>query len=113
MQDFDGLLVAGTRSNIFVLRDGELLTPDLTRCGIAGIVRQAVIDAAPRHNLKSLITSITMTSLTASDELLICNSVFGVRVVARIDDGDNSLRLHNSGIGLELMQQLRADDVIP
>lgn len=113
MQDFDGLLVAGTRSNIFVLRDGELLSPDLTRCGIAGIVRQAVIDAAPRHNLKSLITSIAMTSLTASDELLICNSVFGLRVVARIDDADKSLCLCNSGIGTELMQQLRADDVIP
>ena len=113
MQDFDGLLVAGTRSNIFVLRDGELLTPDLTRCGIAGIVRQALIDAAPRHNLKSLITSIAITNLTASDEIFICNSVFGVRVVARIDDGANSLRVHNSGLCSELVQQLRADDVIP
>ena len=113
MQDFDGLLVEGTRSNVFVRREGQLLTPDLTRCGIAGIVRQALIDAAPRHNLKSLITSVAITSLTASDEIFICNSVFGVRVVARIDDGGNSLRVHNSGLCSELVQQLRADDVIP
>jgi 4-amino-4-deoxychorismate lyase len=113
MQDFDGLLVEGTRSNLFLLRRGQLLTPDLTRCGIAGIVRAAVIDAAPRIGLNVQVCSIAMTSLTATDELFICNSVFGLRAVAQIDDGCNSLRLNTSGVVAALADQLRADNIIP
>ena len=113
MQDFDGLLIEGTRSNIFLLREGQLLTPALTRCGVSGIVRAAVIDAAPRLGLSAQICSIATASLTATDEMLICNSVFGLRVVSQLDNGDKSLRLNNSGLLAALDEQLRADNVIP
>ena len=113
MQDFDSLLVEGTRSNVFVLRERELLTPDLTRCGIAGIVREAVINTAPRFGLRCQICPIPISSLVATDGMFICNSVFGLRVVGQIDHAGSSLQLHHSELVAELAKQLRTDNVIP
>ena len=113
MQDFDGMLIEGTRSNVFVLRNGALLTPELTRCGIAGVVRAAVIDAALRLGIATQICSLALTSLVATDEMFICNSVFGLRIVGQVDHCGQSLRLSRSGLVAELAGRLRSANVIP
>lgn len=48
---FDGLmcdsaerLICGTMSNVFVVRDQSISTPDLGRCGVAGVMRRHVLD---------------------------------------------------------------------
>ncbi len=44
---FDGLmcdsaerLICGTMSNVFVVRDQSISTPDLGRCGVAGVMKR-------------------------------------------------------------------------
>ena len=113
MLDLDGHLIEGIRSNIFVVRAQVLLTPDLTHAGIAGIVRQAVLDIAPSHGLEVRIGALTLTQLSDADELFLCNCVMGLRVVGRIDNGDNSLSLASSGTALDLADALRLAKVIP
>ena len=113
MLDLDGALIEGIRSNVFIVRDRVLLTSDLTRAGIAGIVRQAVLDIAPSHGLEVRIGALALTQLSAADELFLCNSVMGLRVVGRVDNGDNSLRLVARGIALDLADALRVASVIP
>ena len=113
MLDLDGDLIEGIRSNVFMVREQVLLTPELTRAGIAGIVRQAVLDIAPAHGLEVRIGALALTQLTDVDELFLCNSVMGLRVVGRVDNGDNSLSLVSRGIALELADALRLAKVIP
>lgn len=47
MRDTDGRLIEGVYSNLFLVRDGVLLTADLSRCGVAGVMRAALLQQAP------------------------------------------------------------------
>lgn len=113
MLDLDGHLLAGIRSNVFLVRDRVLLTPDLSHAGIAGIVRQAVLDIAPSHGLDVRVGALALTQLIDADELFLCNCVMGLRVVGRVDNGDNSYRLASTGSALDLADALRLAKVIP
>ena len=113
MQDFNGMLIEGTRSNVVVLRKGALLTPELTRGGIAVAVRGTVIDAALCFGIKTQIYSLALTSLIATDEMFICNFVVGLRTVGQVDHCGQSLRLSRSGLVAELTGPLRRANVVP
>ncbi len=78
LQDEDGLVISGTRSNIFALRDGTLYTPDLSRCGVAGVQRDRVISCASAHGVSCKITPIRMDELFDAEEIFLVNSVFGL-----------------------------------
>src|SRR5574340_17078 len=47
--DAEGHLIEGTRSNLFLVSQGELVTPDLSRCGTAGMQRGRVMAWALQH----------------------------------------------------------------
>ena len=48
-----GALVSGTMSNVFLVREGRLATPRLDRCGVAGVMRAAVLHAAAQRAASS------------------------------------------------------------
>jgi 4-amino-4-deoxychorismate lyase len=84
MLDTDGRLVEGTRSNVFVVVQGELLTPQLTRCGVAGVMRGRLLELfAGRVREQDLPASV----LDAAEEIFVCNSVLGIWPVARLRHG--------------------------
>jgi 4-amino-4-deoxychorismate lyase len=78
LEDEDGLVISGTRSNLFVLRDGALHTPDLGLCGVAGVQRDRVMGWAKEHGVACKIAQIRMDELLTADELFLVNSVFGL-----------------------------------
>jgi 4-amino-4-deoxychorismate lyase len=46
MLAMDGRLVCATAANLFLVRNGQLITPMIRDCGVAGIMRQVVLRAA-------------------------------------------------------------------
>jgi 4-amino-4-deoxychorismate lyase len=44
--DAAGRVIGGTMSNVFACIDGQLVTPSLERCGVAGVMREAVLELA-------------------------------------------------------------------
>lgn len=78
LEDEDGYVISGTRSNLFLLRDGTLYTPDLSLCGVAGVQRDRVCSWADAHGVPCKITQIRMDELLAADEIFLVNSVFGL-----------------------------------
>jgi len=78
LEDEEGFVISGTRSNIFVLRDGTLYTPDLSRCGVAGVQRDRVMAWASEHGLACQIARIRMGEMQAAEEIFLVNSVFGL-----------------------------------
>lgn len=78
MLDQAGLVVEGVMSNIFVRSGTILSTPDLHQCGVAGITRQRILDIAPGLGLTPIIASLTLDMLMEADEVLMCNSLYGV-----------------------------------
>ena len=84
MFDIEDQLIEGTRSNLFLVHADTLATPALAKCGVDGIVRQAVIAAARGLQLPLAITALRRADLAAADEVFICNSVIGVRAIAEV-----------------------------
>ncbi|MDA8389709.1 MAG: aminodeoxychorismate lyase [Gammaproteobacteria bacterium] len=78
MQDPQGFVIEGTMSNIFVTETGRLATPPLTDCGIAGVMRAAVIDAALEHAIPVCIEPLTRARIEQADELFLTNSLIGI-----------------------------------
>ncbi|WP_230347270.1 aminodeoxychorismate lyase [Methylobacillus methanolivorans] len=78
MLDQDGLVIEGVMSNILIRSGTILATPDLDRCGVDGITRQRILAIAPTLGLIPAITSLTLTELMNADEVLMCNSLYGV-----------------------------------
>jgi 4-amino-4-deoxychorismate lyase len=84
--DDRGAVVGGVMSNLFWVRNGGLFTPDLSECGVAGVARTRLLRAAERRGLPIHIGRLLPAAILAADEVMICNSVIGVRRVARLDD---------------------------
>lgn len=76
--DSEGRLVEGVFSNLFLVRDGVLMTPLLARCGVAGVLREALLDAVADHGLPVCVDDFTVADLEQADEAFFCNSVYGI-----------------------------------
>ena len=83
--DVDGRLVEGTMSNVFLLAKGTLLTPELSRCGVAGIMRSVVMELAGQQGLPVQSMAISADGLAQADEVFLTNSLIGIWPVRRID----------------------------
>ena len=79
-----GEVVCGVSSNVFIARDGKLLTPPVVDCGIAGTVRRAIMEAlAPSAGLEVVETRLHPDDLVTAEEMLLTSSLQGIRQVAR------------------------------
>ena len=80
-----GLIIEGSRSNVFCVVDGVLLTPSLSQCGVRGIMRQHIIKHAAKLGIDTSVRDIGVSLLQRADEVFICNSVFGLWPVKKIE----------------------------
>lgn len=103
MSDADGQVIEGTMSNVFWIEDGTLLTPDLGRCGVAGIMRERILDWASATGIETLIEPLAPDRLRQADGLFICNSVIGLWPVRRLDN--HEMRIPS--LMRELLQAVR------
>lgn len=78
--------VEGTRSNLFLVRDGGLFTPDLSRCGVAGVQRERVLDWALQHGVVCQVGEFTLAEVLAADEVFLVNSVIGLWPVRQLQE---------------------------
>ncbi|AMN46993.1 4-amino-4-deoxychorismate lyase [Steroidobacter denitrificans] len=81
MLDTEGELVSGTASNIFLLRDGMLATPDLRFCGVQGVMRAQVIRAAAGLGIAVVEEPLWPHDLEQASEVFVTNAVRGIRPV--------------------------------
>ena len=97
-------VIEGTMSNIFYVVDEVLYTPDLSACGVDGIIRQKII------KLNDVcINKTSLESLMAADEIFICNSIIGVLPIKRIDK--NSFPIGE--VTNQIKQALQKQNIIP
>ena len=88
MSSADGWLVCGTRTNVFWVQGGRLFTPKLTRCGVAGMMRAKVLDAARALGLTQEVVEAPVSVLQQASEVFLCNSLLGIWPLRRLDAHD-------------------------
>ena len=86
MLDSGGDLVEGTMSNLFMVKDGVLMTPDLQFCGVAGIMRARVLEMAAASSIEARVQRLDQSALLQADEVFVCNSLMGIWPVIGIDE---------------------------
>lgn len=83
--DTDDNLIEATASNLFLVRDGELITPDLSAAGVTGVMRRVIIDVlAPKLSLSVRIATLGLDDLSRAEEIFLTNSVFGIWPIKRV-----------------------------
>ncbi|MDX1508665.1 MAG: aminodeoxychorismate lyase [Woeseiaceae bacterium] len=85
MCDRDGHVICGTMSNVFIIADNEVRTPRLAHAGVAGVMRQQVIDLLAQSGRPAVEDDIGWAELETADEVFVCNSQFGAIPVRRCD----------------------------
>ena len=79
MLDDRGRLIEGTMSNVFVRRGKRLSTPDLSGCGVAGIMRELVLEVSEQAGgLVPEITAMGVDDLSTAEECFLTNSLIGI-----------------------------------
>jgi 4-amino-4-deoxychorismate lyase len=83
----EGYVREGVSSNLFIVRDKTIITAPLNDCGVAGILRDKVIDSAPTIcDAEVVERNFTIPDLLAADDAFFTNSLLGVCPVKSIED---------------------------
>ncbi len=86
-----GRLACASSANLFIVKNGRLLTPPLTEGCVAGTMRAALFDIAAAMKIKLLEKKIRLTDLAAADEILLTNAIQGIRWVQKVEGNEESL----------------------
>jgi 4-amino-4-deoxychorismate lyase len=78
-------VVGGTSSNLFAVFGVELVTPVLSRCGIKGVMRRAVLEAAEALGIRTAERELTLVQVQRADELFMTNALIGIWPVTLLD----------------------------
>ena len=84
--DEEDYLIEATRSNLFLVKDGVLFTPELLKCGVAGVQRDRVMDWARKTGVMCNVGSLRLWDLHEADEVFLVNSVIGLWPVREMND---------------------------
>lgn len=77
------------------------------------MVRAAVLASARELGLRPLVQRLEPAALGGADEVFLCNSVMGLRSVARVVGEETEVELTADAVCRELAARLRAADLIP
>ena len=76
--DQDGNAIGGTMSNVFIVENGRLLTPDLSRCGVVGMTRDRVMAWSDAEGVGCQVAHLPLQRLLDAGEVFFANSLIGI-----------------------------------
>lgn len=83
MLDTSGRVVEATQANIFAVKGNRVVTPDLSSCGVAGVMRGLVLDLLEAAGSPAAVGEMSLDDLRAGDEVFLTNCLIDVRPVVR------------------------------
>lgn len=86
MSDTEGWVVEGVMSNLFLLDETGLVTPSLDACGVAGVVRRMVLQAAADRGIPAQVRAVTPSEVEDAGALFMTNAVRGITPVIRLGE---------------------------
>lgn len=82
----DGFVTDGTSSNVFIVRDGEVITPPATHYLLNGITRRVILEEAEKLNLQVKEKSISLDELFVADEIFLTGTTTEVMPVVKVNE---------------------------
>ncbi len=109
MLDTNGQVIEGTMSNLFYVKANSLYTACLKQAGIAGIVRQQLINLAHIQGHSFTEQPVTQEMLLAADEIFVSNSIIGIWPVRQIGQHHFAIGPITRQLQAGLMQVMRGN----
>ncbi len=81
----DGNASEGSAANLFVVRDGTIITPPLTDDILEGVTRRAIMEIAANSGIPVEVRSIDRSELYIADEAFLCGTGVQVSPVIEVD----------------------------
>jgi len=81
-----GMLCEGTGCNIFVVIEGQLLTPTLASGCLAGVTRSVVADVCAEQEIEVSEKDIPLDDLKKAEEAFLSSSLREVQGIEQVDD---------------------------
>lgn len=82
----DGNVIEGSASNIFVIRDKEIITPPKSPMLLPGVTRDLVLEIAAINSIPFNERNISVDELMTADEVWFTSSTKEIVPITRIDD---------------------------
>lgn len=92
-------IIEATASNVFFEINDKLITPDLRLCGVAGVLREQVINYCHHHDIELTIRDFSLEEAVSIEAMFVCNCIAGIWPVRRF----NTAQLSRSAVIERLM----------
>lgn len=109
--NYAGFVAEGCASNVFLLRNGELITPDLASGALPGIIRRTVLEIAADIGLPAVERPVELSELKSAAEVFMTSSVREVAFVGAIDGAPVGQGTHDVAERIRREYRLRAEGV--
>lgn len=82
----EGTVAEGSGQNLFLAKDGKLITPPLTEIILPGITRISIIELAEKElGIQTIERHVTRDELFTADELFLCGTASEVSAIGEVD----------------------------
>ena len=108
MMDEGGDVIECTSANLFARFGDIMVTPDLSASGVLGVTRERLMQLAPKLGYSVEVKHLRLSELMDADEVLMCNSLFGVWQVRQL----SSHAWKAGTLAAQLRELLREQDAI-
>ncbi len=76
--DYQGNVVEGSKSNLLIFKDNKVITPELGGAGVAGTLRQYLMDQSSSIGIEFVETRVCVADLKTAEGMAVVNSVLGL-----------------------------------
>ena len=81
----DGMLTEGAASNIFVVKNGVLLSPPKSNLILPGITYDVILELAQANGIPCEVRAVSEAEVRAADELWLTSSTREVLAISKLD----------------------------
>ncbi len=99
-------VIEANSANIFMVHQGQISTPQLHLCGVAGVMRRYLLETfLPFLDFYAEEKIISLSELYQADEVFLTNSIWGVVAAVRLKRANNEAISWSSGSITQKIQQ--------
>lgn len=88
VQDCDGQVIESSIGNLFFISGERVMTPALSYCGVAGVMRQQIMEQLLDMGLNVTATAVSPQLMFSANHILMSNSLLGAVAVTGVDNMD-------------------------
>lgn len=94
VRNTEGFVICGVSANLFLVSEGQLLTPRMDRSGVHGVLRDLLLREHPTRTERR---RVSLDLLAEADELFFCSAVRGIVPIVSLSGAGSDRREYPIG----------------